>query len=185
MCARHRHRCLSMIDSTAKRHAPRAASSCPARARRLTGSPSRRALLAFVALLSGFAAPPARALDPQAAPEAASGWYGQAVARAQRQMVATANPYATEAGLSILRQGGNAADAAVAVQLVLNLVEPQSSGLGGGAFLLFWDAAHQRLEALDGRETAPAEAEPGQFLEAGRPRPFAAAVFGGLSVGLP
>ena len=156
-----------------------------AKARRGGPAANGCALLGLLAFLSVLAPPPARGLDPQAAPEAATGWYGQAVARAQRQMVATANPYATEAGLSILRQGGSAADAAVAVQLVLNLVEPQSSGIGGGMFLLFWDAARQRLEALDGRETAPAEAEPGQFLEAGRPRPFDAAVFGGLSVGVP
>jgi gamma-glutamyltranspeptidase/glutathione hydrolase len=65
------------------------------------------------------------------------------------------------------------------------LVEPQSSGLGGGAFLLYWDAERRRLEALDGRETAPAAADPAQFLQAGRPRPFDEAVFGGLSVGVP
>jgi gamma-glutamyltranspeptidase/glutathione hydrolase len=157
----------------------------PAALGRRRPSTALRALLGLLGLLIGGAPAPARALDPRAAPEAASGWYGQAVATAKRQMVATANPYATEAGLSILRQGGSAADAAVAVQLVLNLVEPQSSGLGGGAFLLFWDAARQRLSALDGRETAPAGADPGQFLEGGHPRPFDAAVFGGLSVGVP
>ena len=174
-----------MTDSSAGPRAPQARNLRPARARQARPPASGRAVFGLLAFLSGFAPPPARGLDPQAAPEAATGWYEQAVATAQRQMVATANPYATEAGLSILRQGGNAADAAVAVQLVLNLVEPQSSGLGGGAFLLFWDAARQRLDALDGRETAPAEAEPGQFLEAGRARPFDAAVFGGLSVGVP
>lgn len=153
----------------------------PRRGRRAHGW----ALLGVLGLLGGLASPPAWGLEPQAAPEAATGWYGQAVATAKRQMVATANPYATEAGLRILRQGGSAADAAVAVQLVLNLVEPQSSGLGGGAFVLFWDAARQRLAALDGRETAPAEAAPDQFLEGGRARPFDEAVFGGLSVGVP
>src|SRR5581483_5117378 len=73
----------------------------------------------------------------------------------------------------------------VAVQLVLNLVEPQSSGLGGGAFILHWDAAGRQLKAYDGRETAPAAATPGRFLVDGRPRKFDDAVFGGLSVGVP
>jgi gamma-glutamyltranspeptidase/glutathione hydrolase len=174
-----------MTDSAARARPPRAHTLRPARVRCDRPMARARALTGLLALLSGFAAPSARGLDPQAAPEAATGWYRQGVATAQRQMVVTANPYATEAGLSILRQGGSAADAAVAVQLVLNLVEPQSSGLGGGAFVLFWDAARQRLNAFDGRETAPAEAQPGQFLEAGRPRAFDAAVFGGLSVGVP
>src|SRR5690606_35395975 len=79
-------------------------------------------------------------------------------------MVAAANPHAAEAGLSVLRRGGVALDAAVAVQSVLGLVEPHSSGLGGGAFLLYWDAADQSLHAYDGRETAPAAADPEQFL---------------------
>jgi gamma-glutamyltranspeptidase / glutathione hydrolase len=142
-----------------------------------------RALM--VALTAGLLAPACWGLEPQAAPEAATGWYGQGLVTAKRHMVVTANPYATEAGLEVLRQGGSAADAAVAVQLVLNVVEPQSSGLGGGAFLLYWDAERRRLEALDGRETAPAAADPAQFLQAGRPRPFDEAVFGGLSVGVP
>ena len=97
----------------------------------------------------------------------------------------TANPMATEAGLEILRAGGSAADAAVAIQLVLNLVEPQSSGLGGGAFILHWDAARAQLKGYDGRETAPAAATADRFLIDGRPRDFADAVFGGLSVGVP
>src|SRR5690349_6477175 len=139
-------------------------------------------VLAVVAASAPF---PASALDPQAAPEAATGWQSRATATAKHQMVAAASPYAAQAGLEILRQGGSAADAAVAVQLVLNLVEPQSSGLGGGAFVLYWDAERRRLEALDGRETAPAAADPAQFLRAGRPRPFEEAVFGGLSVGVP
>jgi gamma-glutamyltranspeptidase / glutathione hydrolase len=146
----------------------------------------RAGLLAgLVGLIVSLGPQCAWGLDPQAAPEAASGWSAQAVTRARRQMVVAANPYAAQAGLDILRQGGSAADAAVAVQLVLNLVEPQSSGLGGGAFLLYWDAARQRLQAIDGRETAPAAADPNQFLQAGRPLPFEAAVFGGLSVGVP
>ena len=100
-------------------------------------------------------------------------------------MVAAANPMATEAGLEMLRAGGSAADAAIAVQLVLNLVEPQSSGLGGGAFILHWDAAGRQLKSYDGRETAPAAATADRFLVDGRPRSFDDAVFGGLSVGVP
>ena len=100
-------------------------------------------------------------------------------------MISAANPPAVEAGLEMLRAGGSAADAAIAVQLVLNLVEPQSSGLGGGAFILHWDAAGRKLKGYDGRETAPAAATPDRFLVDGRPRKFDEAVFGGLSVGVP
>ena len=101
-------------------------------------------------------------------------------------MVAAANPLATEAGYEILRAGGNAIDAAIAVQLVLGLVEPQSSGLGGGAFLLYHDAKTGRLVAYDGRETAPAAARPDRFLDAdGKPLAFYDAVVGGRSVGVP
>jgi len=101
-------------------------------------------------------------------------------------MVATANPHATRAGLEILRAGGSAVDAAIAAQLVLNLVEPQSSGIGGGAFMLHYDAASGRLDAYDGRETAPASATPEMFLDdAGQPMDFWDAVIGGRSVGVP
>jgi gamma-glutamyltranspeptidase/glutathione hydrolase len=100
-------------------------------------------------------------------------------------MIAAANPQAVEAGLEMLRAGGSVADAAVAVQLVLNLVEPQSSGLGGGAFILHWDSVSRSLKGYDGRETAPSAAAPDRFLVEGRPRKFDDAVFGGLSVGVP
>jgi gamma-glutamyltranspeptidase/glutathione hydrolase len=100
-------------------------------------------------------------------------------------MVAAANPLAVEAGLEMLRAGGSAADAAVAAQLVLNLVEPQSSGIGGGAFALYWHEAAGKLESLDGRETAPAAAKPDRFMVDGNPRKFDEAVTGGLSVGVP
>ena len=107
-------------------------------------------------------------------------------ARAARQMVAAANPLAAEAGLDILRAGGSAVDAAIAAQLVLNLVEPQSSGIGGGAFLLHYDGETQELAAYDGRETAPAAATPALFLKAdGEPMKFWDAVVGGRSVGVP
>jgi gamma-glutamyltranspeptidase/glutathione hydrolase len=92
---------------------------------------------------------------------------------------------AVEAGMELLRAGGTAADAAVGVQLVLNLAEPQSSGIGGGAFALHWDAAAQRLKSYDGRETAPAAARPDRFLDDGRPMAFGDAVFSGASVGVP
>jgi gamma-glutamyltranspeptidase/glutathione hydrolase len=105
---------------------------------------------------------------------------------ARRQMVAAANPLAAAAGLAMLRAGGSAADAAVAAQLVLNLVEPQSSGIGGGGFLLYYDRAAGEVTAYDGRETAPAAATPDQFLDAaGKPLAFYDAVVGGLSVGTP
>jgi gamma-glutamyltranspeptidase/glutathione hydrolase len=100
-------------------------------------------------------------------------------------MVSAANGYAAEAGREILRAGGSAIDAAIAAQLVLNLVEPQSSGIGGGAFILYWDAAKSQLKAYDGRETAPASAQPDRFLVDGRPMPFGEAVRSGRSVGVP
>jgi gamma-glutamyltranspeptidase/glutathione hydrolase len=101
-------------------------------------------------------------------------------------MVAAANPHAVQAGADVLAAGGTAADALVAVQTVLGLVEPQSSGLGGGAFLVWYDAASNRLTTLDGRETAPLAATPKRFLDAdGEPLKFYDAVVGGLSVGVP
>lgn len=102
------------------------------------------------------------------------------------QMVVAANPLAAQAGLDILRQGGNAVDAAIAVQMVLTLVEPQSSGIGGGGFLLYFNGKTQSLTAYDGRETAPAAATADMFLHAdGTPMDFDEAVVGGLSVGVP
>ncbi|WP_028954947.1 gamma-glutamyltransferase [Sulfitobacter sp. 20_GPM-1509m] len=101
-------------------------------------------------------------------------------------MVAAANPHAVQAGADVLAAGGTAADALVAVQTVLGLVEPQSSGLGGGAFLVWYDAASGQLTTLDGRETAPLAATPKRFLDAdGEPLKFYDAVVGGLSVGVP
>jgi len=103
---------------------------------------------------------------------------------AQRFAVAAANPLATEAGYRVLQAGGSAVDAAIAVQMVLTLVEPQSSGIGGGAFLLHWDG--KRVEAFDGRETAPAAADEKLFIGSdGAPLPFAEAVVGGRAGGAP
>ena len=100
--------------------------------------------------------------------------------------IAAANPIAVEAGLAILRSGGNAMDAAVAVQAALGLVEPQSSGLGGGAFLLHYDAETKRITAYDGREAAPAGATPDMFLDAdGKPLSYADAVTSGRATGVP
>ncbi len=105
---------------------------------------------------------------------------------AERQMVATAHPLATEAGLDILRAGGSAVDAAIAVQMVLTLVEPQSSGIGGGAFLMYFDATSNTIDTWDGREAAPAPAQPNLFQAAdGTPMRFYDAVLGGRSVGVP
>ena len=104
---------------------------------------------------------------------------------AQRHMVAAGHPLAVEAGLGVLRDGGSALDAAVAVQAVLTLVEPQSSGIGGGAFIMFRRAADGGIEAWDGRETAPAAATPALFLRDGRPMPFLEAMASGRSVGVP
>ena len=92
---------------------------------------------------------------------------------ARRFMVVAANPHAAEAGREVLRRGGNAIDAMVAVQLVLGLVEPQYSGLGGGGVLVYWDANQRQLKTLDGRETAPMHATPRLFQDkAGQPLEF-------------
>lgn len=107
-------------------------------------------------------------------------------ATGNRQMVVTANPHATHAGIEILRRGGTATDAMVAVQFVLGLVEPQSSGLGGGAFTLYHDALTKKLTAYDGRETAPLAANENLFISADQtPMQFFDAVVGGRSVGTP
>ncbi|VAV90264.1 Gamma-glutamyltranspeptidase @ Glutathione hydrolase [hydrothermal vent metagenome] len=105
---------------------------------------------------------------------------------AKPAMVAAANPLAVEAGLEILRRGGSAVDAAVAVQSVLGLVEPQSSGLGGGAFLVYYDAASGKVSSFDGRETAPNGASADMFLgEDGQPLGYLDAVNSGHAVGVP
>ena len=120
------------------------------------------------------------------APEQASGWTDRPLSHARRDMVAAANPLAVDAGVAVLARGGSAIDAAIAVQMVLNLVEPQSSGIGGGAFLLHYDGAKRSLVTYDGRETAPAAATADQFLTpTGNPQSLTAAIDGGLSVGTP
>jgi gamma-glutamyltranspeptidase / glutathione hydrolase len=105
---------------------------------------------------------------------------------AAHHMIASANPYASRAGLEMLRAHGSAVDAAIAAQLVLTLVEPESSGIGGGAFMMLYDPAKKKVTSFDGRETAPASATPGMFLDAsGKPRAHMDAIPGGLSVGVP
>ena len=119
-------------------------------------------------------------------PEGASGLTPKPLVKANKHMVVAAHPLAAEAGLAMLRQGGSAIDAGIATQMVLNLVEPQSSGLGGGAFMLYWDAAKRTLASYDGRETAPSAATSELFLDAdGKPLSREAAIASGLSVGVP
>lgn len=119
-----------------------------------------------------------------AQPEAASGYTEKPGWATSKFAVAAANPLATDAGYQVLKAGGSAVDAAIAVQMVLGLVEPQSSGIGGGALLLHFNG--KEVEAFDGRETAPAAADDKLFLGAdGKPLPFYDAVVGGRSVGVP
>ncbi|MFK8250609.1 gamma-glutamyltransferase [Ancylobacter terrae] len=141
-----------------------------------------------ILLVLGLLATPATAQQAAdaLAPEGATGILANPPVTARHWMVAAANPLAAEAGAEMLRAGGNAIDAMVAVQLVLGLVEPQSSGLGGGGFLVYWDAAARRLTTFDGRETAPMAATPTLFQDAnGEPLKFLDAVIGGRSVGTP
>ena len=125
--------------------------------------------------LPGFGTSPTAPVAPTAT----------ASAPARGPFVAAANPLAVEAGMAVLRRGGSAVDAAVAVQAVLGLVEPQSSGLGGGAFLMHFDATTGTVTAYDGRETAPATATAELFQEDGRSLGFAEAVLSGRSTGVP
>ncbi len=142
--------------------------------------------LAAAALLAGCASglrytPPAAA---PVTPEGGSGWTDKPGWATHKFAVAAANPLATDAGYQVLKAGGSALDAAIAVQMVLTLVEPQSSGIGGGAFLLH--AAGAEVTAWDGRETAPAAVDDKLFLGAdGKPLPFHDGVVGGRSVGVP
>lgn len=120
---------------------------------------------------------------PSISPEVESGYEEKPGWSADSFAVAAANPLATDAGYQVLKAGGNAIDAAIAVQMVLNLVEPQSSGIGGGAFLMHYDGAE--IRAYDGRETAPQGVNGELFIEDGEPLAFMDAVASGLSVGTP
>ncbi len=142
--------------------------------------------LSLGAVLGVGPVPNAAAQRTQEVPETdtGSGGTGQA-AVAGRTMISTASRLASEAGRDVLAAGGSAIDAAIAAQLVLGLVEPQSSGLGGGAFIVHWDERGQALTSYDGRETAPAAAKPDRFVKDGKPMPFDTAVQSGLSAGVP
>src|SRR4051794_24085667 len=112
--------------------------------------------------------------------------HAKAEARHGPALVVAANPLAVDAGVEVLKKGGKAIDAAVAIQAMLGLVEPQSSGVGGGAFLMYYEASTGVISAIDGRETAPAGATPDMFLdEHGKPLPFFEAVRSGRSTGVP
>jgi gamma-glutamyltranspeptidase/glutathione hydrolase len=144
----------------------------------------------LIALLAACAQAPRPAIGPAPAdpllaqPELGSGWTERPGWQARHFMVAAANPLATEAGYQTLRAGGSAIDAAIAVQMVLTLVEPQSSGIGGGALLMHWDG--REAQAWDGRETAPAAADARIFLGPdGKPPSYALAVTGGRAVATP
>lgn len=119
-------------------------------------------------------------------PEAATGLMTKKAVYGDQFMVVAANPYASKAGFAVLAQGGSAVDAAIAVQLMLALVEPQSSGIGGGTFMLYWDNKNKKMTTFDGRETAPSAATSELFLDAeGKPLKWIEAVVGGRSVGVP
>jgi gamma-glutamyltranspeptidase/glutathione hydrolase len=148
----------------------------------------RSALAARLLGLLGLLAAGCAAPSPLPAPPPAAQEFILTAREAigDRLMVATADPAASEAALEILRKGGSAVDAAVAAQAVLGLVEPQSSGIGGGAFLLHWDGATRKLSALDGREAAPGSAHSDLFLDqSGKPLEFLDAALSGKSVGVP
>jgi gamma-glutamyltranspeptidase / glutathione hydrolase len=139
-------------------------------------------LAAWVVMAPAQAGSAALAIQP----EPDSGWQEKQPVQAAKAMVVAAHPEAVQAGLDMLERGGNALDAAVAVQMALNVAEPQSSGIGGGGFLLYYDAASGALSAYDGRETAPTAMPPDAFLDAaGEPLPLLMAVRGGQSVGTP
>ena len=137
-------------------------------------------LFGFILLICSIAA---HAND--IAPEPASALTLKQATTASKAMVVTANPYATHVATRILEQGGNAMDAAVAAQLTLAIVEPQASGIGGGGFLLYWDAAAKKLHSYDGRETAPSSAKPDDFLINGKPMSFMQAVKSERAIGVP
>ncbi|MDR2332090.1 MAG: gamma-glutamyltransferase family protein [Burkholderiaceae bacterium] len=135
-------------------------------------------------LLGGCSSTPSLKVDAAAQPEGASGYTEKPGWATSQFAVAAANPLATEAGYKVLKAGGSAVDAAIAVQMVLTLVEPQSSGVAGGALLLH--ATGSKVEAYDGREVAPAAADESLFLgKDGKPMPFIEGVVGGRSVGVP
>jgi gamma-glutamyltranspeptidase/glutathione hydrolase len=138
----------------------------------------------LLALLIAFL--PVSAWCAETLPEIATGKSEIKGGTAKSYMVVAANPLAAEAGAAILKAGGTAVDAAITVQLVLNIVEPQSSGIGGGSFAVYWDRGAKHLTTYDGRETAPAAARENRFLTVdGKPMSHQQAIVGGKSVGVP
>jgi gamma-glutamyltranspeptidase/glutathione hydrolase len=153
-----------------------------------TAMRARSCAAVFVLWLVACAAPPNGGHNTPLQPEIANGFTRKADVVTKKFAVAAANPLATQAGFDVLKAGGSAVDAAIAVQMVLGLVEPQSSGIGGGAFLLHSAAGEgaTKVQAFDGRETAPAAATEDMLLTAdGQPLAFYDAVVGGRSVGAP
>ena len=143
------------------------------------------AAIAWPSMLPGHAQEAADAVAPEVSTALAAKGESKPV-EAQKWMIAAANPLAVKAGADVLRRGGSAADAAIAAQLVLGLVEPQSSGLGGGAFVVWYDAGKGKVTTLDARETAPSGAKPTRFQTPdGEPMKFFDAVVGPKSVGVP
>jgi gamma-glutamyltranspeptidase/glutathione hydrolase len=144
-----------------------------------------KTLALSAAVLAALHAPVyAQRVTPDHAPEIATGYAAKTGKSAHKFMVAAANPLATQAGYQMLKQGGSAVDAAIAMQMVLTLVEPQSSGIGGGSFLMYADA--KRVQSYDGRETAPAAADEHLFQDQdGKPVSREVGVVGGRSTGAP
>jgi gamma-glutamyltranspeptidase/glutathione hydrolase len=145
-------------------------------------SQAARGFLCFVFCACAFAQP----VITRDTPELATGFTEKKLASAKHEMVVAAHPLAVDAGLKMLEMGGSATDAAIATQMVLNLVEAHASGIGGGAFIMHFDAKKNKVAAYDGREIAPMSATPEMFLDKdGKPLKFLDAVVGGKSVGVP
>lgn len=143
-------------------------------------------LAAFISGCGGQSTAPEQQTSEVREPEAATGYAAKKAVTTQDFMVSAANPHAVEAGYQVLKEGGTAVDAAIAVQMMLGLTEPQSSGIGGGAFILYWHQEEQKLYTIDARETAPAAATEALFLDQqGNPPAWIDAVVGGRSVGTP
>src|SRR4051794_33014384 len=141
-------------------------------------------MLLFQRLLAAFACAALIASAPAPAPAPVPRTIARATA--SQPFVIAANPLAARAGLNVLKRGGSAVDAAIAVQAMLSLVEPQSSGVGGGAFMTYYDGRTGKISVYDGREVAPAQATSTMFLDAaGKPLPFNTAVLSGRATGVP
>lgn len=143
------------------------------------------ALCLLIACASNSLAQTGKKVREDGEPEAATGFKTKSAVTAENYMVVAAHPYASWVGKKIINEGGSAIDAAIAIQAMLTLVEPQSSGIGGGAFILYWDNENKQLHTFDGRETAPSDVSPIMFMRGNKPIPWKEAVVGGSSVGVP